>query len=382
MKIPYIRVRQRGEIFFVVKLTVKALREKVTFHFREPYASYQEPEKQDKYLEYIEKIKRKGIELKSDDEGIQRRLQLERINSIRDFIMESDANFFANSILLCADVSREEDFEEKYFKLESEEIGYMDIPDSVKFMIIDGQHRLAGLFLAPEEKVDDIELSAGLLFNVSISTAAKLFSDINGKQKPVSRSLLYDLYDQMDQPEIRELKLFHEMCQKFYTDKESPLYRQIKMLGIGSGAISQAFFIEYCRDAIKTAELDINQLQNCYSQLFYYFKAFQSVFPDDWPVPENFKEKDELKKINELEKHAALVLKERRSQLVKTNGFGAILRVFPCVYTASGGTYKGYREQVLKLVGKISWRPQPGEAYGTGKAFQNHLVSIMESILF
>ncbi len=127
----------------------------------------------------------------------------------------------------------------------------MEIPDSVKFTIIDGQHRLAGLFLADESIVDDIELAAGLLFNASVSTAAKLFSDINGKQKAVSRSLIYDLYEQMDQPEIKEFKLYHEMCQKFYTDKDSPLYRQIKMLGIGSGAISQAFFIEYSREAIK-----------------------------------------------------------------------------------------------------------------------------------
>jgi hypothetical protein len=180
----------------------------------------------------------------------------------------------------------------------------------------------------------------------------------------------------MEQPEIQELKLFHEMCQKFYTDKESPLYRQIKMLGIGSGAISQAFFIEYGHQAVKSAGLDINQLQKCYEQLFYYFKVFQSVFPDDWPVPEKFGT------VHELEKHASLVLKERKSQLVKTNGFGAILRVFPRVYAASNGTYKGYSELISKLSGKISWRPQPGEIYGTGKAFQNHLVGKMESVMF
>ena len=34
----------------------------------------------------------------------------------------------------------------------------MEIPDSVKFTIIDGQHRLYGLFLADESIVDDIEL--------------------------------------------------------------------------------------------------------------------------------------------------------------------------------------------------------------------------------
>ncbi len=61
---------------------------------------------------------------------------------------------------------------------------------------------------------------------------------------------------------------------------------------------------------MKKAGMDINQLQNCYDQLFYYFKVFQSVFPDEWPVPKNFKN------VLELEKHAEHVLKERKSQLV------------------------------------------------------------------
>jgi hypothetical protein len=110
--------------------------------------------------------------------------------------------------------------------------------------------------------------------------------------------------------------------------------------------------------------------------LFYYFKVFQSFFPDDWPVPKSFKN------VLELEKHAEYVLKERKSQLVKTNGFGAILRLFPPVYLASEGNYKGYSAIISKLSGKMIWTPQPGQVQGTGRAFQNYLVAEMEKILF
>ena len=177
-------------------------------------------------------------------------------------------------------------------------------------------------------------------------------------------------------PKLKSSSFTTEMCQKFYTDKDSPLYRQIKMLGIGSGAISQAFFIEYSREAIKRAGLNIEQLQKCYEQLFYYFRAFQTVFPEDWPVPKQFED------IRKLEEHAAFVLKERRSQLVKTNGFGAILRVFPRLHEVSGVSLRGYLNRIERLREKISSKPQIGEIFGEPRPFKNHLVEKMESILF
>ena len=76
--------------------------------------------------------------------------------------------------------------------------------------------------------------------------------------------------------------------------------------------------------------------QYIYNQLFFYFKAFQNLFPDDWPVPLYFNNKDDL------EMHAEYVLKSRKSQLVKTNGFGAIMRLFPLVYKEGNREYDDY----------------------------------------
>lgn len=373
MKIPYLRIKQRGEVFFSSKFKASTLLDHIDFHFREPYEELQSENVQIKNEKYIQTIKRKGIELSSNEEGIQRRLQYERIRSISDFISESESNFLPNSVLLSADVSHLDEFENDYLIYENHDFGEFELPDDFMFSIIDGQHRLAGLSLVDKKFLDEFEIPAIILFNVSKPTAAKLFADINGKQKAVNKSLIYDLYSEIDDDEFRDIKMYHTICENLYTSIDSPLFKQIKMLGIGSGAISQAFFIDYAKDAIKKSQLKSASTQDVYNELFMYFKAYQRVFPKDWPVPEN------VTNINELEKYADHVLKTRKSQLVKTNGFGAILRAFPLINMKTDGSFKSYLTLIEKLEDKISWVPT--DVTGTGKAFQNKIYGKIEEII-
>jgi DGQHR domain-containing protein len=373
MKIPYLRIKQRGEVFFSSKFKASILLDHIDFHFREPYEELQTKDVVFKNEKYIETIKRKGIELSSNEEGIQRRLQYERIRSISEFISSSESNFLPNSILLSADVTNIVDFENEYLKYEDRNIGEFEFPDDFRFSIIDGQHRLAGLTLVSRELLEEFEIPAIILLNVSKPTAAKLFADINGKQKAVNRSLIYDLYSEMDDNEYRDIKTYHNICENLYTKKDSPLYKQIKMLGIGSGAISQAFFIDYAKDAINKTNLKNADTQNIYNELFLYFKAYQRVFPKDWPVPEQFNNNIEL------EKYSDEVLKVRKSQLVKTNGFGAILRAFPFIYKQTDGSFKSYLNLINRLKDRISW--ERTDVTGTGKAFQNKLYVMIVEII-
>lgn len=373
MKIPYLKIKQRGEVFFSSKFKALTLLDHIDFHFREPYEELQSQHIQIKNEKYIETIRRKGIELASNEEGIQRRLQYERIKSISDFIAESESNFLPNSVLLSADVSRLDDFQDDYLIYEGKDFGEFELPDDFKFSIIDGQHRLAGLSLVERKFLDEFEIPAIILFNVSKPTAAKLFADINGKQKAVNKSLIYDLYSEMDDDEFRDIKTYHTICESLYTSVDSPLFKQIKMLGIGSGAISQAFFIDYAKDAIKKSPLKSANTQEIYNELFKYFKAYQRVFPQDWPVPENVTD------LKELDRYADIVLKNRKSQLVKTNGFGAILRAFPLIYSKTDGSFKSYLSQIKQLENRISW--VSNETTGTGKAFQNKIYNQIKNII-
>lgn len=364
---PYIRIQQRGEIFFLTKIPVSYLQEKVDLHFRDPYF-HVHGEYRIKNEEYLQTLRKRGIELETDnEEGVQRRLQFARIMDIKKYVDENVSNFFPNSVLISADTTSDDSFDDdEYLGLESNEIGHFRFSDQVRLSVIDGQHRLAGLFQAEHIDKNKFEIPVVLLLNAGLPIAAKLFSDINGKQKPVSRSHIYELYEYVDDESVSVIKKYHLICQKFYTDAKSPLYRQIKMLGLGGGSISQSFFIDMAARYVEPQLKDYS-LQDSYTELFYYFRAFQKTFPEDWPVPlpyENEKQADE---------HAEMVLKNNRSQLLKTNGFGAIMRAFPTVFSISNGNFDKYLTQVQQLQKKVTWRRSEMGQVGGGAAMQNHI---------
>ncbi len=365
MKVPYIRIKQRSETFLMSKFNALVLLDHINFHYREPYSKFEKENVILKDKKYIETITKRGIELESNDEGVQRRLQIERINSIKRFIEGDTQNFLPNTVLLSADISKYPDLEEEYIASESREFGEFQFPDDFLFSIIDGQHRLAGLSQIEKQLLKEFEIPAIVLFNVSKSTAAKLFADINGKQKAVNKSLIYDLYSEIEKDSLNDIKRFHSICENLYTSEKSPLYRQIKMLGIGSGAISQAFFIDYVKDAVNKTGLSKHNTQTIFDHLYYFFKAYQETFPDDWPVPIRFFTNEDI------DLHAERVLKVNKSQLVKTNGFGAIMRAFPYIYNLALGDSKKYKSLIEKQKGKVNWIK--GAESGTGKALQNNL---------
>jgi DGQHR domain-containing protein len=365
MKIPYIKIKQRGEVFYMTKFQAPILLDHLNFHYRDPYSELEKEEIVLKDRKYIETVIKKGIDLASNDEGVQRRLQIERINSIKKFIENDTQSFLPNTVLLSADISKLPELEDQYVNYELNDFGEFYFPDNFLFSIIDGQHRLAGLSQVEKSILEEFEISAIILFNVSKSTAAKLFADINGKQKAVNKSLIYDLYADIDNDSLNDIRRFHSICENLYRSEKSPLFRQIKMLGIGGGAISQAFFIDYVKEAVNKTGLSKHNTQYIFDNLYFYFKAYQEAFPDDWPVPLKFHSNMEV------DSHAEKVFKVNNSQLVKTNGFGAIMKAFPFIYNLALGDYKQYKKLVEKQIGKISWVRKDDS--GTGKASQNNL---------
>lgn len=366
IQIPYIRIVQREETFYLTKFKARFLLNHINFHYREPYSDLLTDKIILKDTSYINAITQKGIDLQSNEEGVQRRLQIERINSIKRFIEDDFQNFLPNTVILSADISSYPELEEKYISYEDSEVGTMEFPTDFLFSIIDGQHRLAGLSQVRPKLQDEFEIPAVILFNVSKPVAAKLFADINGKQKSVNKSLIYDLYAEMDRDDYGDIKKFHIVCENLYRSEKSPLYRQIKMLGIGNGAISQAFFIDYAKNAINKTPLEKQQAQPIFDHLFYYFRAYQKTFPEDWPVPEQTYSHEYL------DVYANQVLKVRNSQLVKTNGFGAILRAFPTIYKLARGENSEYLALVEHQKDRISWIKPP--SVGTGTGYQKSLL--------
>ena len=84
MKAPYIKIQQKDEIFFITKFSSDYLRKKVNFHFRQAYS--EETSDFENYDMYINRIKKLGLDINAEEEGIQRRVQIKRIEAIRDYL--------------------------------------------------------------------------------------------------------------------------------------------------------------------------------------------------------------------------------------------------------------------------------------------------------
>jgi len=73
-----------------------------------------------------------------------------------------------------------------------------------------------------------------------------------------------------------------------------------------------------------------------------------------------------------MEEYARVVLKVRNSQLVKTNGFGAILRAFPRIFEIAGEKSSNFLKLIEKQVGRVNWIKPEGA--GTGTGYQKNLL--------
>lgn len=376
MKAPYIKIQQKDEIFFITKFSSDYLRKKVNFHFRQAYS--EETSDFENYDMYINRIKKLGLDINAEEEGIQRRVQIKRIEAIRDYLENQVESFFPNTVILSVDLSNNEDFMNEYSKYEESDVGTFDFPEDIQFQIVDGQHRLAGLFISSDQLQKSFEMPVVLLINITLNTCAKIFADVNGNQAPVNRSVIYDLYELMngeDNIEIAKNKKLHSICKMLNNDNKSPLYQHIKMLGIGNGAISQAFFVNALRKAFDTINYNYENLQEMYECLFFYFYAFQDIFPTEWPVLRIYKDYEEF--LN----YSKNVLKEKKSQLLKTNGFGAIMYLFPEVYKSiNSHDYKSYYDQIIKLK-SIDWCNDEILKGGTGEKTQKAMANKLRDLL-
>lgn len=372
IKCPYMKISQRDEVFFLTKFRASDLKKLVNFHFRQAYSN--EALEEEPFAVYLEKVKNKGINLYASPEGIQRRLQLDKLKKIKEYLESTQDSFFPNTIILSADLSNDDDFMNGYLEIEKNDVGFFEFPDSVKFQIVDGQHRLAGLFMSNETIQHDFEIPVVLLINITLSTCAKIFADVNGNQSPVNKSVIYDLYELMgNSQKNQEYGVLHGLCKSLNEDSSSPLYQHVKMLGIGGGAVSQSFLANAFKEALTKLQYQYkdDDNQKMYENIYLYLKCYQRVFQNQWAVLENFPDTETFRT------HSEKIMKKDKSQALKTNGLGAIVRAFPIVYKAvERKNYQSYFEIVNRLKGKIDWCSEDLRK-GTGDKTQKAICDIL-----
>lgn len=365
MIIPLIQIKQKNEYMYTSKMKVRDMKNYVKLNFRYPYINKDSNNKSSKKLyEYIQMLEKKGLKVECSKNGMQRQIQLERLNQIASFIEEIN-NIIPNAIILgCYDRRIEQGKSEKDYQEQlniiDKNLGVfsLDLNSYHEMIVIDGQHRLGGYFYSKSNEVLDMEVPVVILFGPSLSVASKIFIDINKNQKSVDSSMIYDLtavleseYDdyKLKGKEIGKIRDCHNIIKALNSNEKSPLYNNIRMLGTGEGLLSQAFLVETIYPIITRGVMKELGVQEQLNEIYIFLKAIQRVFKDDWPVLEYGMTKGEQKQ------HYEYVMKYKKSQLPKTLGMGALFMVFPKMYKKCNGKYESYEYYLSKLTGKIVW---------------------------
>ena len=166
-------------------------------------------------------VARRGVD--NEDGAVQRVLNKSRINSIRDFIL-SGKSFFNTFIINWTN-------NEKRPLIDANKI---EIPIvSLSAQVIDGQHRLSGLFEACkiDSKIGKRKVTVSMCIGLSTKEASSIFLNINSEQKPVPRSLVYDLFGIVDDNKNLPINRAHDIATELHENKTSPYYDLVKFPG-------------------------------------------------------------------------------------------------------------------------------------------------------
>jgi DGQHR domain-containing protein len=218
------RIVQKEGIFYFIAYKATDLLDRVNFtsryYFEGEHIEADEPG-EDEVARFIAGIER-------SEKSFQRVLNRRKIRQIVNFY-ETAVNqpLVPGTILLFTDETlrfRRSDV--------AENVGFLSEPDG-KFLIIDGQHRLAALHFFRQkhpELAEQIEIPCVLFDGKSADFATEMFVIINSTHTRINKSHLVDLYERVSW-ETPEKKFAAKVVNLLYEESDSPLRYRINRLG-------------------------------------------------------------------------------------------------------------------------------------------------------
>jgi len=155
--------------------------------------------------------------------AVQRLLNTRRIASVRDFTLQ--VGDFPSALVLNWVGKSAIDFD-------GEKITISNTPRSAQ--IIDGQHRIAGIAAAIDERpsIGDLQLPVAIYVGLATKECADIFLSINTEQKTVSRSLVFDLFGIASDALIDHVAVrARDVAMFLHESEDSPYEDQIKLPG-------------------------------------------------------------------------------------------------------------------------------------------------------
>ena len=202
-------------------------------------------------------------------EGFQRMVNERRAREIALAVLDQDRSF-PNAIVLATD-SHSIDVRS----------GQVSIPTDVKFLIVDGQHRLWAQKFSDFPALYACMIHTGL----SVKDMADLFLEINDNQKRVPSSLRWDLVRLVRSDDDPEGAAASEIVYLLTTDRGSPFFQRIDLTGeqseltIKQGSLAPEFRGLLSR---RSSPLRGYGFQQQYDFIMEYCIAIKQIDADDW----------------------------------------------------------------------------------------------------
>ena len=277
------------------------------------------------------------------ERSYQRRTSNSRLKEIKKYIRETIVSasqrneepvLFPTAMLLACTLD--------YIEPKSSDGEYLYLPDDVEFYIVDGQHRLAAMIdlyselkkiipYAEDSKVlnylNHFKFNCTILLNFDMWEQARVFADVNFKQKKVERSLYYAIYgmefDEEAPLHTNSMYAAHNLVVALNSRDNSVLKNKIRMLGKGEGFVSQAFVADCLLRHIRSSRgiwhslfenvCNRDDVERRFSfmtdETMSFFRIIKETFPEQWPTENTHK-----------------------SILLKTTGIGALIRLMGYIH--------------------------------------------------
>lgn len=280
------QIRQKDAVFYFAAYPSEELLEKVRFISRF-YDDGEEikPEEvapEDDVAQFIARIER-------SEKAFQRAVSRSKVKLIRNFYetASSQPPIPGTVLLFTAQKLRFQPLEG------NDTVGHLQVPEE-KFLVIDGQHRLAALKFYERTHPDEaksIYVPTVIFDGRTDDFATEMFVIINSTPTRINKSHLVDLYERVSWAEP-DRRFAARVVELLYSESDSPLRYRINRLGGRSKQekwILQAeLFNEVHRwvrqawSAIESEGADRRGAERYYGQIRDFLKAASQVFEDAW----------------------------------------------------------------------------------------------------
>jgi DGQHR domain-containing protein len=219
------QIRQKDSVFYFCAYPAEDLLEKVRFIHRFYAEGAQLPgeaaEAGDEVGQFIQKIE-------STDAAFQRELSKAKVTAIKNFYETAASQPpIPGTVLLFTDEKLKFDPVKPF-----QNVGNLQEPRG-KYLIIDGQHRLAALHFFANERPDDartVHVPCVIFDGKSEDFATEMFVIINSTPTRINKSHLIDLYEKVSWADP-DKKFAARIVDHLYREDDSPLRYRINRLG-------------------------------------------------------------------------------------------------------------------------------------------------------